>query len=230
MKRNAILTALLLAAAPVWAQTIVTTSYTNSTPAGILDGNPVGVTELFTVSDLSGSITNVQVTLDITGGFNGDLYAYLVSPQGQMAVLLNRPGVDGSNPSGYGNAGFNLTLDGLATNDIHYYQSGSYTLTSGQLTGTWAADGRNIDPQSAGSVFASTLPTAGLNLYSGLSGGDVNGTWSLFIADLVGGGSSPTLNSAVLTIMTVPEPQTWVMLGGGLAMFCLCRSWRGFKR
>ena len=58
----------------------------------------------------------------------------------------------------------------------------------------------------------------------------MNGTWTLFIADLAAGGGSPTFNSAVLTIMTVPEPQTWVMFSGGLAVFCLCRSWRGFKR
>jgi hypothetical protein len=33
----------------------------------------------------------------------------------------------------------------------------------------------------------------------------------------------------LLTIMTVPEPQIWVMLGGGLAVFCLCRSRRNFR-
>jgi subtilisin-like proprotein convertase family protein len=229
MKQNAILTALLLAAAPVWAQTVVTTSFTNNTVASIPAGNPVGVTEQFTVSGLGGSVTNVQLQLDITGGFNGDLYAYLVDPAGQMAVLLNRAGVTSGNPFGYSDAGFNITLAATG-NDIHYYDSYTPTITGGQLTGTWAADGRNIDPQSAGSVFGSTLPTAGLNLYSGLNGGDMNGTWTLFVADMVAGGGSPTLNSFVLTIMTVPEPQTWVMLGGGLAVFCLCRSWRGFKR
>ena len=72
-------------------------------------------------------------------------------------------------------------------------------------------------------MFASTSQTAGLNLYNGLNGVDMNGTWTLYIADLVGGGGSPTLNSAVLTIMTVPEPQTWVMLGSGMAIFCLFR-------
>jgi subtilisin-like proprotein convertase family protein len=226
MKQNAILTALLLAAAPVWAQTVVSTSYTNSTPASIADGNPVGVTEQFTVSGLGGTVTNVQVQLDITGGFNGDLYAYLVDPAGQLVVLLNRPGLDGSNLFGYSDAGFNITLSGTATNDVHYYQANTYSIADGQLTGTWAADGRNIDPQSAGSVFASTSPTAGLNLYNGLNGGDVNGTWTLFIADLATGGGTPTFNQAVLTIMTVPEPQTWVMLGCGVAVFCLCRNRR----
>lgn len=228
MKQNAILTALLLATAPLWAQT-ESTSSTNNTTVSIADGNPVGTTEQLNVSSVGGTVTNVQVQLDITGGFNGDLYAYLVSPLGQMVVLLNRSGVDESNPFGYSDAGFNITLSGTATNDVHYYQANTYSIADGQLTGIWAADGRNIDPQSAGTVFGSATPTAGLNLYNGLNGGDMNGTWTLFIADLAAGGGSPTLNSVVLTIMTVPEPQTWLMLGGGLAVFCLCRSWRVFK-
>ena len=223
MKHNAILMALLLVAVPVSAQTVVSTSFTNTTPASIADGNPVGTTEQINVNGLGGSVTNVQMQLDITGGFNGDLYAYLVSPQGQMVVLLNRPGVDGSNPFGYSDAGFNITLSGLATNDVHYYQASTYSIASGQLTGTWAADGRNIDPQSAGSVFGSTTPTAGLNLYSGLNGGDMNGTWTLFIADLATGGGSPSFNSVVLTIMTVPEPQalTFSLFGGVLLWMAL---------
>lgn len=94
------------------------------------------------------------------------------------------------------------------------------------MVGTYAADGRNIDPQSSGSVFGSTSPTLGLNLYDGLNGGTLNGTWTLFIADLAAGGGSPTLNSVVLTIMTVPEPQPWVMLGGGLILFGLLRHRR----
>jgi subtilisin-like proprotein convertase family protein len=78
----------------------MTASYTNSTLTVIPDGNPVGAVEQFTVGGVGGSVINVTVQLDITGGFNGDLYAYLVDPQGQMAVLLNRSGVDGGNPFG----------------------------------------------------------------------------------------------------------------------------------
>jgi subtilisin-like proprotein convertase family protein len=220
MRHNAILTALLLASTPVWAQT-VSSSFTNITVTAIPDGNPVGLTEQLNVGGVGGTVTNVTVQLDITGGFNGDMYAYLVDPAGQMVVLFNRLGVDGSNPFGYSDAGFNITLSGTATNDVHYYQANTYSISGGQLTGTYAADGRNIDPQSAGSVFGSTPPTAGLNLYSGLNGNDLNGTWTLFIADLAAGGGSPTINSVILSIMTVPEPETiWVALLGG-AMFWL---------
>ena len=224
MKRNAILMSLLLAVASAWAQTVVSTSATNNTLASIPDGNPVGITEQINVGGVGGVVTNVQVQLDITGGFNGDLYAYMLDPQGQMVVLLNRPGVTSGNPFGYSDAGFNITLDGAATNDVHFYQANTYSIASGQLTGTWAADGRNINPQSPGSVFSSTSPTVGLNLYNGVNGGDLNGTWTLFIADLATGGGSPTINSVILTIMTVPEPQTWVMLGTGFAVILLSKN------
>jgi len=215
MKHNSILTALLLATAPVWGQTVSTRS-TNSTAGSIPDGNPVGLPEQINVSGVGGTVTNnMLVKLDITGGFNGDLYAYLMDPAGQMVVLFNRPGLDGSNPFGYSDAGFNITLSGTATNNVHFYQANTYSIAGNQLTGTYAADGRNIDPQTAGSVFGSTTPTAGLNLYSGMNGRDMNGTWTLFIADLTTGGGSPTLNSVVLTSMTVPEPQACLLVGGG---------------
>ncbi len=208
----------LLAAVPLRAQT-TSVSYTNSTVTAIPDGNPVGVSEQFNVTSLGGSITNVQVTLDITGGFNGDLYAYLVSPQGQFVVLLNRPGVSGSNPFGYGDAGMNVTLDGMATNNIHNYASGGPGTYS--LSGTtWAADGRNVNPLAAGGVLYGTSTTANLSLFQNT---DANGVWTFFIADLGAGGGSASLNNVILTIMTVPEPQTWVMIGGGLALFGLLR-------
>ena len=202
-----------------WGQSL-TTSLTNSTVSLIPDGNPVGVMEQFNVTSISGSITNVQVTLDITGGFNGDLYAYLVSPQGQLVVLLNRPGVTGSNPFGYGDAGMNITLDGLAGNNIHDYGS----MPGYSLNGTtWAADGRNVNPLAAGNILYGTPTTANLSLFQNT---DPNGVWTFFIADLGTGGGSASLNNVVLTIMTVPEPQTWVMLGSGLAVLALLRRRR----
>lgn len=131
----------------------LTTSLTNSTVTALPDGNPVGLMEQFNVSGVGSSVSNVQVTLDITGGFNGDLYAYLVSPQGQLVVLLNRPGVTSINPFDYGDAGMNITLDGIATNNIHDYVS---TLGYSLSGTTWAADGRNVNPLAAISILYGT--------------------------------------------------------------------------
>ena len=197
-------------------------SYTNNTVTVIPDGNPVGAVVPLTVSGVSGGVSNVTVQLDIAGGFNGDLYAYLVDPQGHLAILLNRPGVTTGNPFGYSDAGFNITLAAVG-NDIHYYQAVSNP-GGGQLTGTWAADGRNINPQSSPSLFDSASMTAGLGIYTGLDGGSLNGAWTLFIADLVSGGGSPTISGAILSIMTVPEPSPLALVvSGGLLVWVLTR-------
>jgi hypothetical protein len=137
--------------------------------------------------------------------------------------LLNRVGLSAGNPVGYSDAGFNLTLDGQAANNIHNYQAGSYTIQGGQLTGTWAADGRNIDPQSSGSVFDATSPTLGLNIYDGVDGAGVDGTWTLFVADLAAGGGTPTIDQTVLTINTVPEPASLALAAAGAVGIFLFR-------
>ena len=213
----AILGAFCLIAETARAQTNFT--YTSgSLNLGIPDQNTVGISSSTTLSGVAGYISSVQVTLNITGGFNGDLYAYLMGPQGSIAVLLNRVGLSGSDASGYGDAGFNITLsDGFP--DIHNYQSFTNSLTGGQLTGAWSADGRNISPLSAGSSFDTAPITAGLGVFNNLI---PNGAWTLFISDL-SGGSSSTLVSWGMTIVTVPEPQTWALLASGASLLFTLR-------
>lgn len=201
------------------AQGQTTYSFTNNVNLTVPDANPTGVTASTNVSGVIGYVSSVTVVLDITGGFNGDLYAYLVDPNGNLAVLLNRPGISasGGNSFGYSDAGFNIVL--TSGSNIHNYQSGIYNLSGGQLTGTWAADGRNINPQSTPTVFDSAATSADLSLFNN----DVpNGQWTLFIADL-SGGSQSTLVSWGLTVVTVPEPQTWAMVAGGLGMLLAVR-------
>ncbi len=222
-----LLTATLLGVGTVVQATDYTYDFNWNATLAIPDGSPVGLTHDFTVSGATeGSILDVQVTLDISGGFNGDLYAYLVSPQGTTSILLNRLGMTSGNILGYSDTGLNITLGGLATDDVHLYQNYSPTMgLNGRLTGTWAADGRDIAPNSLPLAFDSAAVTAGLGQYAG---SDANGTWTLLIADL-NGGNAATLNQAILTIITVPEPQTWAMLAGGLAtlmVFCKRRTAR----
>lgn len=217
MKNKLILGSLLLALA-LPAQTVTNSFFLNNPGVVIPEGNLVGVSRSFTVSGLSGVIDNLQVDLDITGGFNGDLYMYLVDPLGHLAVLLNRVGLSAGNPFGYSEAGFNLTLDSSGSyGNVHSY--GPPTLNgSGQVTGTFSADGRNINPQSVGSVFDGASTSAGLSLFNGLNGGDVNGVWTLFVANIATGGGSPTLQQARLTTTAIPEPSptAFSLLGGGL--------------
>lgn len=216
------ITATCLLAASSQADTSV--SYTVAANSLIPDGNPVGTTSSTNLTGLDlglNGITSVQVSLNITGGFNGDLYAALLGPNGVFAILLNRTGLSAGNPFGYANSGFNVTL-GSGLDNIHNYQSLSYTISGGQLTGNWSPDGRNIDPQSTGAQFDAASTAAGLG---GFIGADPNGQWTLFLADLAGGGGNSTLVSWGLTI-AIPEPQTWAMILGGGAMLLALRRRR----
>ena len=148
----------------------------------IPDGSPVGLASSVNVATSIERITDLQVMLNISGGFNGDLHAYLVHDSGH-AILLNRPGKTFANPSGYSDAGFNVTLNDHAANgDIHNYRvalSGNpNTPLPGPLTGAWAPDGRDADPAL---VLDASPRSALLSAFAGLN---PNGRWTLFIADV----------------------------------------------
>ena len=167
----------------------------------IPDGSAVGSSATASVSGLDQYLQSVNVTLNISGGYNGDLYAYL-SYNGTLVPLLNRVGVGTGNAFGYGDTGFNVTLSSAGAYDVHNYGNYSPSFNgSGQLTGTWQPDGRAIDPQSSPSTFDSASRVS----FGSYNGMNPNGTWTLFIADLSAGGQSQ-LVSWELDITAVPEP------------------------
>jgi subtilisin-like proprotein convertase family protein len=208
--------ALLLSGLPAFGQVILTSSWTGARE--IPDDDPSGVAYNFSLNDPATVIQNVEVTLNFSGGYNGDLYASL-SQQGAgggFSVLLNRVGVTAGNPDGYRDTGFSVTLSGSALKDIHNYQNLSPSYNgSGQLTGAYAADGRNIDPASSGSTFDSAPRNATLTTFNGTN---PNGNWTLFVADLAGGNTS-TLNGYTVSVAAVPEPvQTGLVMGAVLGL------------
>ena len=132
----------------------------------------------------SASLSSLTVTLNVAGGYNGDLYAYL-SYNGISVTLLNRVGTGMGNSIqsafGYSTAGFNnVTLSDAATGgSIHNAQN------PGSLpTISYTADGGSL---------------------ASFNGVDPNGIWALFFADQAGGNVS-TLNGWSLDITAVPEP------------------------
>ena len=224
MKKGTLVIAILLLALARSAQAdFVQTFSTGFQNGGVIpDGRLTGWSDTRNVVGApSGPITDVSVTLNLSGGWNGDLYAYLVHSSG-FAVLLNRVGRSAANGPGYGTAGLNVTLnDTAALGNIHF-------VSAPVAGGIYRPDGRNIDPRSPGGTLAGTTPTALLSSFNGLN---ANGNWTLFIAD-VSGGDVSTVTSWGLDIAAVPEPGSAmeggvaVLFLGGVIGFCRLKGAR----
>jgi subtilisin-like proprotein convertase family protein len=181
----------------------------------ILDGTIDGLTDTRSISGVGGPITDIQVTLNFSGGYNGDLYVYLLHGS-EMVVLINRVGVSGSDAFGYADGGMSITLAATAANgDIHNYGG------TGIPTGTYSADGRVIDPLSSSGAF----DAAGTTSLADFNGANANGSWTLYVADVVGSGNPSTLVSWGLDITAVPEPTT-VALGCFAGVFGIVALFR----
>ena len=190
--------------------TLYTTNWNSGfANAGVVpDNNFSGWSDSRSVSTMpAGTFVGLTVDLQLTGGWNGDLYAYLVHSTG-FSVLLDRVGVGvtGVSAFGYGDAGMNVNLAATGSS-IHSY-GGINNTFPGSPSGTWLTD------NTSGSLasFLSTTP---------------NGTWSLFVADLSGGGVTTVQSWGLqMDIVAVPEVETWVAaaLAGAFGAFWLNRQ------
>ena len=191
--------------------------YFNSAPsAAIPDGNPGGYQNSINVSGFTESIASVLVYLNISGGYNGDLYAYL-NCGGTSVLLLNRigqtlPGTPfGSSTAGFG-GGSTWNNDG--------------TLYSFRLSDT-GLDG-NVHAAIGSPVAGSYQPDGGT--LSSFNGANPNGNWTIYFADMAsGGGTGPsTLAGWGLEITAVPEPVNVALgiFGGVFALIVTFRSAR----
>ncbi|MEI6077262.1 MAG: hypothetical protein WCS94_16905, partial [Verrucomicrobiota bacterium] len=92
------------------ADLIVSQSFSGGTlPAG----TPSGTSFYGTFSDAGAGdqVLGISVGLNISGGYNGVLYSYLVAPNGTLVTLLDQPGFNYlGNVFGASGAGMNITL------------------------------------------------------------------------------------------------------------------------
>jgi subtilisin-like proprotein convertase family protein len=179
----------------------------------IPDNNPSSVAYALNFEATGLTISDIKISLDISGGWNGDLYAYL-SHGSDYAVLLNRVGATTSGADGYGTSGLDILLEPVMTHpgiaDIHTVPNPSSPPVA------YAADGRVAYTDSS---RPQTL--------DGFLDGDPGGSWTLFFADRAAGNAS-TLNSWQVDLIVIPEPGNMAMgcLAGVFLIATLVRSWR----
>jgi subtilisin-like proprotein convertase family protein len=182
------------------------------------DGDLSGLADTQILPAAPAPIQSVAVTLQLTpmgeGGFFGDLYATLTRQADGYAVLLNRSGRSSERPFGYSDGvPVQITLSDAAPADIHHYrltlQGDEAAPLTAPLTGLWQPDGRAVDPLL---VLGTHPPTATL---ASFSGSDLEGAWTLFVADVSGGGEF-RLDSWGIEVTIIPEPGSRLLLLSGL--------------
>jgi subtilisin-like proprotein convertase family protein len=211
-----LLTALFVPAGVQAAGSAITFSQSWSGWLGVPDNDATGASSAITITAPGfDRVESVTMQLELDGGWNGDLYGYLAH-DGNLSVLLNRPGKTQANPAGSGSSGLSVTFADLALSDIHLALS-----DSGVPTGYFQPDGRLTDPADALDTDARTA------LLSVFTNTDPNGTWTLFLADQ-GPGDTTTLKSWALSVTAVPEPSALLLCGVGAAVVVASRR-RGMR-
>jgi len=178
-----ILTTVLLLAT-TWAKANLVMSQTFTPADGtITDGNPVGqlFSGTFNQTGFDNPVVAATVTVNVSGGYNADLYAYLVAPNGTKVDLMNMPGT-AVNVFGASGAGMNIT-----------FQDGT-------------SDNGNIEDDTSSSVLFGSYNAVGS--LASVNGATANGDWGVFFADMTSGGGNETLVNWTLTLTVVPEPVT----------------------
>jgi subtilisin-like proprotein convertase family protein len=165
----------------------------------IPDNNPAGLNITFSVSGFTQPIGDVRLKLGLSHTFVNDLRAILISPAGTARlVVFSRLAVRATTTAGasanfagsyvFDDGGGDLwsVLPGLSNSDN--VPAGRYRASTG---GTTLLEGTVSDHGGCSTSFAA--------VFGGLAPADVNGTWTLNIADLASADVG-TVSSALLSV------------------------------
>ncbi|SDF18249.1 HYR domain-containing protein [Ulvibacter litoralis] len=202
----------------------VTDSTTDAPALAIPDSDAAGVDTIITIAD-DFSITDLDVDLDITHTWVGDLIVTLTSPAGTSVVLVDRMGVPATSTVGCSSNDILITIDDEATDPIEdecepgppaasgsFVGNGALSAFDGESTmGDWVL---NVSDNAGGDT--GIINSWGLSYSHDMSGTplevvlDANGNASINAADLLlsvneGCGYSVTVGSApVPTTLSTP--------------------------
>lgn len=166
--------------------------------AGVVipDNLPAGANVSFNVSGITGSVGHVKVSITMAHTYVGDLRATLISPGGiARLVLFSHAGNKRTGPVGTSaNLSGTYVFDDLATTDL-WATIAPLASAVNVPTGTYRTSTSGQPGQSNHGGCSTFLDLA----FGGLSGAQVNGTWTLNMADLAGGDTG-SVTTAILTI------------------------------
>jgi subtilisin-like proprotein convertase family protein len=161
---------------------------------------------------------DLQVTINsFTHAWIGDLSLTLTHVDtGTSVSLMQRPGRLLSATSGLG-----------ASDDFN----GTYVFsdTGTQTVAAWAAANNGVVPSGTyrASQDTATEDDVAIIIATAFNGQAAGGTWRLTVADAAdgdgGGFSNWTLQMNVADAEGIPEPGTWALLSGGLALVAVLR-------
>jgi hypothetical protein len=197
-----LISAAALGSLPFNADAAITVGYAFVVEAEIPDNSIIGLSDTRRINSGITSITGVTMQLSMSGGWAGDLYAYLAHGSG-FSVLLNRPGKSLADPAASGAGALSLIFADNAAEDIH-----TAIPISGSVFGFFQPDARETDPSD---VLDISPRTAFLSSFNGLDG---NGDWTLYVADIAAG-DIMILHDWSLTITGVPEPSSAMLVAIG---------------
>lgn len=108
----------------------------SDTPVGIPDNNPTGVNSIINIANTS-QITDVNVSINITHTFVGDLILKLISPAGTEVIISDGNGGDGQNytETTFDDDAVDLIINGAAPFTGTFQPEGSLSVFNGEFSG-----------------------------------------------------------------------------------------------
>jgi subtilisin-like proprotein convertase family protein len=161
----------------------------NAAIADFVSPNPGSLTQTLNVSGVTGSITSVEVSLDISHTFVGDLRVQLQGPGGTTADLSIRPRTTGTG----------CTTTGAQTNNTGTDLAGVYTFTDAAAQSIFDAVAASPTTLAAGAYKAASCGGTAVSLNSIFAAENPNGVWTLSITDNAAGDTG-TLRNWSITI------------------------------
>ncbi len=180
------------------------------------DGTPIDVS--FTVSGMSGALSNVEVNMSLTHTWMADVTATLIAPNGTSKVLFGYTGAttalgcgDSSDLAGP----YTFKDSALAPPSGGWWQAATAAASTAALP---SGDYRSTDIGGAGAVN----PQPPTNLTTAFAGvANPNGVWKLRFTD-GGSGDTGAVSAATLTLTTLDAAND--MTGDGKSDFIIVRA------